>query len=96
MDKKTLLVKVQKYRKITKDALAKVLVKKGLSAKDKKTAADFLQVCKNYFSDSDYFEKKGELENALASLSYAHAWLDAGVRARLFDAKGDSRLFTLP
>ena len=33
---------------------------------------------------------------ALPAYSYAHAWLDAGVRAGLLDAQGDDRLFTLP
>ncbi|MBS3057208.1 MAG: DUF357 domain-containing protein, partial [Candidatus Diapherotrites archaeon] len=33
---------------------------------------------------------------ALAAFSYAHAWLDAGVRAKLLDARGDDNLFTLP
>jgi len=41
------------------------------------------------------FKEKGDLLTALASFSYAHAWLDAGVRAKLFEAE-DDQLFTLP
>ncbi len=88
--------KLKKYGQITKLALEKIEVKKGLSKKDKKIAQDFLQMCKNYVADAKYFEGKKDFVNALAAMSYAHAWLDAGVRAKLFDAKGDDRLFTLP
>ncbi len=90
-----LLEKVKKYEQITKEALEKASIKKGLSEKEEKTAKDFLEMCKNYFSDAKHFEKKGDLINALAALSYAHAWLDAGVRAKLFEAS-DPKLFTLP
>ncbi len=96
MADKKIIQKIKKYRQITKEALSKIGLKKGLSKKDQKTAQDFLSMCKNYFSDAAHFEKKGDHANALAALSYAHAWLDAGVRAKLFDAKGDDRLFTLP
>ena len=48
----------------------------------------------NYFNDGKYYKEKGNLLTALASFSYAHAWLDAGVRAFLFDAT-DDQLFTL-
>jgi hypothetical protein len=50
---------------------------------------------KNYFSDAQHFKEKGDLLTALASFSYAHAWLDAGVRAKIFHAD-DDQLFTLP
>jgi hypothetical protein len=49
----------------------------------------------NYLNDGKYYREKGELLIALASFSYAHAWLDAGVRARVFAAT-DDQLFTLP
>ncbi len=88
--------KLKKYGQITSLALEKIEVKKGLSKKDQKIAHDFLQMCKNYVIDAKYFEEKKDFVNALAAMSYAHAWLDAGVRAKLFDAKGDSKLFTLP
>ena len=94
--KESIFGKIQKYKRLTKQALEKISLKKGLSKKDQKTAKDFLEMGKNYFFDAKYFEKKGDHANALAALSYAHAWLDAGVRAGLFDAKGDSKLFTLP
>ena len=88
--------KVLHYHSLTEAALKKVSIKKGLSAKEKKIAADFLEMAKNYFSDAKHFEEKGELATALAAFSYAHAWLDAGVRAKLLDGKNDDKLFTLP
>jgi len=88
--------KVQRYRKLTEAALEKIVLKKQLSAKEKGIALDFLEMAKNYFNDAKHFEQQGDLLNALAAFSYAHAWLDAGVRAGFFDAKGDSKLFTLP
>ena len=91
---KQLKERTQKYRKLTEKALKVIKVQKGLSEKEEKIAEDFLSMARNYLSDGKYYEQKGELLIALASYSYAHAWLDAGVRARLFKAK-DNQLFTL-
>jgi len=88
--------KVGNYRKLTEKALQKVSVTKGVSAEQEKTAKDFLKMARDYFSDARHFEKKGELLTALAAYSYAHAWLDAGVRSGVLDGKGDDRLFVLP
>jgi hypothetical protein len=96
MTEEQLKEKVSHYRALTKAALEKIELQKGLTEKDKKIALDFLQMARNYFSDAEHFEKKKELSTALAAYSYAHAWLDAGVRAGFFNAKGDDKLFTLP
>ncbi|MBI5554031.1 MAG: DUF357 domain-containing protein [Candidatus Diapherotrites archaeon] len=88
--------RVQHYRKLTETALNKVRLMEELSEKEQRTANDFMEMARNYFSDAGFFEQKGELLLALAAYSYAHAWLDAGVRARLFNAFGDDRLFTVP
>ncbi len=53
-------------------------------------------MAKNYLSDGKHFQEKKEGSLALAAFSYAHAWLDAGVRAGFLDGKEDDRLFTLP
>ena len=88
--------RVRKYRELTESALGKVSVKGGIAEKEKKTANDFLEMARNYLNDGKHFEEQGKLELALAAYSYAHAWLDAGVRARFLDGKQDGRLFTLP
>ena len=87
--------KVKKYEKLTSLALKEIKVKSNLSEKEKLIAEDFLQMANNYFNDGKYFKKQGKLLTSLAAFSYAHAWLDAGVRARVFEATND-QLFTLP
>ncbi len=94
MDKE-LVEKVSKYRKLTNQALREIKKFNDLSEEQELIANDFLEMCKNYFNDAQYFEKQGKLLTALAAYSYAHAWLDAGVRAKLFKTKND-KLFTLP
>ncbi len=88
--------KLGHYYRLTMLAIQKIEIQKGLSSSEQKIAEDFLQMAKNYFSDANHFRQKGELLTALAAYSYAHAWLDAGVRAGLLDGKGDNQLFVLP
>ena len=87
--------KAEKYRSLTEKALGEIKMSEGLNSEKKAVAKDFLGMAKNYLEDGKHFEEKGELLTALAAFSYAHAWLDAGVRARLFKAE-DDQLFTLP
>lgn len=95
-NEKALTEKVAHYRGLTEKALGKISLVRSLGEKEQKTANDFLQMAKNYFSDAQHFEQRGDLSTALAAYSYAHAWLDAGVRAGWLDGKGDDKLFTLP
>ncbi len=92
---KKLEAKVEKYEKLTTKALKEIKLKKGLDTKDKTIAEDFLSMAKNYFNDAKYFKEQKNFLTALAAFSYAHAWLDAGVRAKVFEAT-DDQLFTLP
>jgi len=64
--------------------LAELEYSKDLKAKERCIAEEFLQNAKCYFEDSLYFEAQGDKARALAAVSYAHAWLDAGVVARFF------------
>ncbi len=84
--------KLERYFKITKEALD--AVKNKLDEKRKKEALDFLDMAERYYSDAMHFKKKGEIVTAFAALNYAHGWLDAGARAKLFKVS-DSRLFTV-
>jgi len=61
----------------------------------RKVAEDFLTMAQSYCDDAKHFRDRGELENALANVNYAHGWLDAGARLGLFDVGGDDKLFTL-
>ena len=87
--------RLEKYLELTKKAMEKVVVK-AETEKEKAQAEDFLSMAKSYYSDALHFKEKGEFVTALAAVSYAHAWLDAGVRIRLFDVGNDNKLFTLP
>jgi hypothetical protein len=89
--------------KITKEKLAKYFdvtaraLKKAGAALDESRLADakdFLDMAQRYFDDAHHFEKKGDFVTAFAALNYAHGWLDAGARIRLFKVN-DSTLFTV-
>ena len=88
--------RAERYRKLTELALEKVSIKAEEGSVDFKRAEDFLSMARNYLSGGKHFQ--GECKHALAlpAFSYAHAWLDAGVRAGFLDGKGDDKLFTLP
>ena len=83
--------KLNKYFKITKEALELAKVNPG---KNKEVFDDFIDMISRYVEDAKYFEKKQDFVNAFAALSYAHGWLDAGARSKVFLVK-DSRLFTV-
>ncbi len=86
---------LQKYFSITGEALEKVkLALDDSSAERKAQAEDFLDMAQRYYDDAHHFAKKNEVVLAFAALNYAHGWLDAGARIRLFKVK-DSRLFTV-
>jgi uncharacterized protein len=88
---------------ITEERLAKYFdyTKRGLEAakaainKDREAEAlDFLDMATRYFQDAHHFKEKGDIVTAFAALNYAHGWLDAGARIKLFDVH-DSTLFTV-
>ena len=85
-----------RYRQLTEAALQKVSIKADQGSQDFARAKDFVEMAENYLGDGKHFEKQGKTAMALAAYSYAHAWLDAGVKAGFLDGKNDSRLFTLP
>ena len=88
--------KLKKYRELTLKALEKVELKSPKGSKENEMGKKLLEMAESYYSDAQFFEQEGKLLTALAAYSYAHAWIDAGVRLGLLDGKGDSRLFTLP
>ncbi|MAG21710.1 MAG: hypothetical protein CL943_00190 [Candidatus Diapherotrites archaeon] len=96
IEKNALKAKVRHYRVLTKKALEKVEIKAKEGTPDFKRAEDFLEMANNYFNDAKHFEESEKLLLALAAYSYAHAWLDAGVRSGILDGKEDDQLFTLP
>lgn len=86
--------KLEKYFSITKEALDKIK-ERGTDEKRKKEAEDFLDMATRYYQDAVHFKEKGDIVTAFAALNYAHGWLDAGARLKLFNVEGETRLFTV-
>jgi len=84
--------KLDKYFKITEKAFKKIKIKipKNINLDD--VAKDFLNIANCYYNDAKYFKSKNDFVNAFAAINYAHAFLDAGARLKVFDVK-DSKLF---
>lgn len=87
--------KIEDYLGRTARALAKVRVAPPPSSHLRKVAEDMVSMARDYHGDAKHFAEKGELVTAFAAVSYAHAWLDIGVRLGLLDGQGDDVLFTL-
>lgn len=81
--------KLEKYFKITQEALQEI--KKNI-AKEKE-AKEIIEMVECYFKDAKFFEEKQDLVNALASLSYAYGWIDCGARLKIFNVN-NRKLFT--
>jgi uncharacterized protein len=84
-----------RYLKLTREALA--LVRPGTPERSflRGGTDDVLSMAQAYLADAEHFSEIGDLERALAAVSYAHGWLDAGVRLGLLDGGGDGAKFTL-
>jgi uncharacterized protein len=80
--------KLDKYFAITGKAIdvVKAAPKDGTRMNE---AMDFLDMAERYYSDAQHFRCKGEIVLAFAAVNYAHAWLDAGARLKLFKVKDD-------
>lgn len=86
--------KLGKYFSITGEALSMIKFTKDLSEEMLSHAKDFLDMATRYYSDAKHFRDKGDIVNSFAALNYAHGWLDAGARIKLFDVN-DNKLFTV-
>lgn len=84
---------IKKQYRFSESAL-KIAEKRITKAKMKKQKAkEFLQMATSYLYDSLYFLKKKEYIRAIASIYYAHAWLDAGARLGFWKPKGKEKKF---
>ena len=83
-----------KYLALTDEALKKVRPAPPARSFLASASEDFLQMARAYLSAARHFEASGDLERALAAVSYAHGWLDAGVRLGLLDGGDDDTRFT--
>ncbi len=86
---------LEKYLKLTREALAIVTPGPPERSFLRGASDDLLRMAKAYLADAESFAAGGDRDRALAAVSYAHGWLDVGVRLGLLDGKGDDRRFTL-
>ncbi len=84
-----------KYLELTREALQRVRPAAPRRSFLAGAADDYLAMAKAYLTDAEHFAETGDLERALAAASYAHAWLDAGVRLGILDGGNDDARFTL-
>lgn len=92
MDDKITKEKLEKYFSITEQALEKASA--ALDEERVEQSSDFLDMATRYYNDAQHFFEKDDYINAFAAINYAHGWLDAGARIRLFKVN-DSQLFTV-
>ena len=84
--------KIEKYYKLTSKALR--IAKQAVSKEKKKQAQEIFLMVEAYLSDSKHFQGKGDYVNSYGALNYAHGWLDAGARLKIYNVK-DDKLFTV-
>jgi hypothetical protein len=86
---------LEKYLRLTREALGRVAPAAPARSYLRGAADDFLSMARAYLSDAEHFSQEGDADRALAAASYAHGWLDAGVRLGLLDGGEDDQRFTL-
>ena len=91
MENKITEQKIKKYFEVTKKAFEKAKRADSDKLEEKK---EILEMVGNYISDAEHFYNKGDIVNAFAALAYAHGWLDAGARLKIYKVN-DSRLFVV-
>ncbi len=84
--------KIEKYFNLTTKALE--IAKKSISKAREKDAEEIILTVECYLSDAKHFEKNMDYINSFACLNYAHGWLDAGARLKIFNVN-DNNLFTV-
>lgn len=86
---------LEKYLKLTRDALARVAPATPERSFLRGASDDFLAMARAYLADAEHFQAAGDRDRALAAVSYAHGWIDAGVRLGVLDGGNDDQRFTL-
>ncbi len=86
--------RLTRYLALTERALALVRPSPPARSFLRGGAEDLLSMTRTYLQDARHFQEEGDLVRALAAVSYAHAWLDAGVRLGLLDGGDDDQTFT--
>ena len=85
---------LEKYLALTDEALKRVTAAPPSRSFLYGASEDFLRMARAYLDDARHFAANGDPDRALAAASYAHGWLDAGVRLGLLDGGDDDTRFT--
>jgi hypothetical protein len=85
---------LEKYLRLTREALERVRATPPRRSFLVGAADDFQAMARAYLSDAEAFRARGDRDRALAAVSYAHGWIDAGVRLGLLDGGEDDVRFT--
>ena len=84
--------KIEKYYNLTSKALK--IAKESIAKNKQKQAKEIFIMVQCYLDDAKHFKEKKDFVNAFAAVNYAHGWLDAGARLKVFDVS-DNSLFTV-
>ncbi len=84
-----------KYLTLTREALERVRPAAPERSFLRGASDDFLAMARSYLADAEHFSRSGDPDRALAAASYAHGWLDAGVRRGILNGGNDDQRFTL-
>ena len=83
-----------RYLALTREALERVRLGSPRRSFLATAGEDFLAMARAYLADAEVFRARGDPDRALAAVSYAHGWIDAGVRLGLLDGGEDDVRFT--
>jgi uncharacterized protein len=86
---------LEKYLRLTQEALARITATPSERSFLRGASDDFLSMARAYLTDAEHFSESGDADRALAAVSYAYGWLDAGVRLGILDGGEDDQRFTL-
>jgi uncharacterized protein len=86
---------LDRYLRLTHEALERVRPGTPERSFLRGASDDFLAMARAYLTDAEHFAAAGDTERALAAASYAHGWIDAGVRLGVLDGGDDDQRFTL-
>ncbi len=62
------------------EAMLRAALDRAELVEDQKHSQELMIMARSYYKDGLYFQRTGDLINALICFSYGHGWLDAGIR----------------
>lgn len=87
--------RMERYLGITSRARAKTAIAAPERSFGRRMAEWCLERSDSLYADAERLAADGDYVDSFAAVNRAHAWLDFGARAGLFDVGGDDVLFTL-